>query len=177
MYETASIALQQAGYMAIGLDHFARPEDALAIAARNKTLKRNFQGYTTDAADVLLGLGVSAISSLPQGYVQNVSRTVDYTRSIKSGQLPVARGVALQEEDKRRREIIMSLMCHLEAEVDRQSYQEEWQKIQPFIQTGDVRYERGKLMVSPDSRSQLRLIASVFDSYMANTDKQYSRAI
>ena len=109
--------LTGAGYQAIGLDHFARPGDALATAAASARLKRNFQGYTTDDAPVLLGLGASSIGSLPQGYVQNLPSIPAWRDAVRAGRLPVARGVALTDADRLRREVIETLMCQNEVDL------------------------------------------------------------
>ncbi len=99
------------GYERIGIDHFALPHDPLAVAARGGRLKRNFQGYTDDSCDVLLGVGASAIGRLPQGYVQNAVPVDDYGRRVEEGRLPVTRGVALGAEDRVRAHAIERLMC------------------------------------------------------------------
>ncbi len=99
--------LEQAGYQQLGLDHFARPDDSLAT----RRLSRNFQGYTTDRADALIGLGASAIGRFPQGYVQNVVSTADYIRRVEQGNLGTVRGWALSQDDKLRAFVIERLMC------------------------------------------------------------------
>jgi oxygen-independent coproporphyrinogen-3 oxidase len=101
--------LEERGYVRIGLDHFARPGDPLALAS----VQRNFQGYTTDDADALIGLGASAISRLPQGYAQNATAVADYTRRIRAYGLATAKGFALGPEDRMRARIIERLMCEL----------------------------------------------------------------
>src|SRR5262249_15164171 len=110
-FEAAAALLQAAGYLWIGLDHFARPDDPLAVAAANGRLRRTFQGYPTDGCAALIGLGASAIGGLPQGYVQNEAGFNDYARAVRVGRLPIARGVALDADDRRRRAIIERLMC------------------------------------------------------------------
>ena len=177
MFEAASRMLMSAGYVSIGLDHFAKPDDPLASALRAGKLHRNFQGYTTDTADALLGLGVSSISSLPQGYVQNTSNNTDYAKAVKAGQLPVIRGIALSEDDIERRDIIMSLMCHLRASVPQEQYAEELERLTPYINAGDVTYEKGTVSIRPAARNRIRLIASVFDAYLSGTTHRYSQAV
>ena len=108
----AHAAILAAGYTAVGLDHYALPHDSLAQAAEAETLKRNFQGYTTDTAPALIGLGTSSISSLPQGYIQNEPKTPAWRQAIRAGRLPTARGLALSADDKLRRDVIEALMCH-----------------------------------------------------------------
>ncbi|TPW33339.1 oxygen-independent coproporphyrinogen III oxidase [Martelella alba] len=100
-----------AGYQAIGIDHFALDADGLAEAVRHGRLRRNFQGYTDDAADALIGLGASSISELPQGYWQNMPATGEYQRMVEKGDLAVVRGIALTEEDRMRAQVIERIMC------------------------------------------------------------------
>lgn len=109
--EAASHLILAAGYETVGMDHFALPEDSLAVAARSGTLRRNFQGYTTDQADALIGLGASSIGLLPQGYVQNMPATGEYERRVLAGGLATVRGVALSDADRMRAWIIERLMC------------------------------------------------------------------
>ncbi|MBT1159077.1 oxygen-independent coproporphyrinogen III oxidase [Aminobacter anthyllidis] len=101
----------EAGYEAVGMDHFALPGDSLAVAARAGTLRRNFQGYTTDQADALIGLGASSIGLLPHGYVQNMPATGEYERRVLAGGLATVRGFALSNADRMRGWVIERLMC------------------------------------------------------------------
>src|SRR5262249_41691993 len=110
-------ALKEAGYVQIGLDHFARPDDAMALAFESKTLRRNFQGYTTDVSDVLLGFGASAIGHLPQGYVQNEVSIVAYAKAIEAGRLATVKGYALTDDDRLRADIIERIMCDYGADL------------------------------------------------------------
>ena len=105
------------GYAAIGIDHFALPDDTLAMATAAGDLHRNFQGYTTDDAAALLGFGASSIGGLPQGYVQNAPDVGGYARAIRSGQLATIRGVTLSNEDRVRGGIIERLMCDMEVDL------------------------------------------------------------
>ncbi|MEM7571062.1 MAG: oxygen-independent coproporphyrinogen III oxidase, partial [Pseudomonadota bacterium] len=98
--EKAAELLMRSGYVAIGLDHFARPADSLAQAANQGTLRRNFQGYTDDQAQTMLGLGTTSIGRTPTGYVQNIAETRAWSRSIENGVLPVARGCRLDDDDR-----------------------------------------------------------------------------
>ncbi|WP_026227701.1 oxygen-independent coproporphyrinogen III oxidase [Hoeflea sp. 108] len=109
--EVATRLILAAGYEAVGMDHFALPDDSLAVAARSGTLRRNFQGYTTDQADALIGLGASSIGLLPQGYVQNMPATGEYERRVLAGGLATVRGVALSDADRMRSWVIERLMC------------------------------------------------------------------
>jgi len=115
--QAAAERLSAEGYVRIGLDHFALPDDELAKAVVTGSLRRNFQGYTADPATPLLGLGPSAIGSLPQGYLQNFTSEVEWRRAIAQGRLPVARGVALTHEDRARAGVIERLMCGLRVDL------------------------------------------------------------
>lgn len=109
--EIAAAAISAAGYQAIGLDHFALPDDSLAKAAESGTLRRNFQGYTNDQAEALIGLGATSIGRTPQGYVQNIAETGAWARAVGDGLLPIAKGHALSLDDRLRAHVIERLMC------------------------------------------------------------------
>ena len=116
--EAIAGALKQAGYIQIGLDHFALPDDAMAVAFREGRLRRNFQGYTTDESNVLLGFGASAIGRLPQGYVQNEVGTRAYEQAIAADRLATVKGYALSGDDRLRAEIIERIMCDFGVDLD-----------------------------------------------------------
>ena len=111
LFDVARRMFTRAGYAEIGIDHFARPDDGLAIAAATGHLRRNFQGYTDDTAPVLIGLGASSISRFPQGYAQNASGTSDHTKAIRAGQFSTHRGHVFGGEDLLRARLIEALMC------------------------------------------------------------------
>ena len=113
LFEMAEARLTPAGYARIGIDHFAQRGDRMGAAALSGRLRRNFPGYTTDRAEVLIGLGASSISRFPQGYVQNAAATAQWTRAVREGRLPAARGVVLSEDDRLRGEAIERLLCDL----------------------------------------------------------------
>ncbi len=117
MQRQATALFEAAGFQRIGLDHFARPEDGLAGAVAEQRLRRNFQGYTSDAANVLLGFGASAIGRLPQAYVQNAADIAQWQSQVEAGALPVTRGVALGASDFFRAEIIERLMCDFHVDL------------------------------------------------------------
>lgn len=116
--QSAASALVEAGYVAIGLDHFALPNDSMAKAAKAGTLRRNFQGYTTDRAETMLGVGSTSIGRTPSGYLQNLLETGAWARSIDAGVLPIAKGVALSQDDTLRDHVIERLMCTGEVDLD-----------------------------------------------------------
>ena len=116
--EAIAVALKQAGYVQIGLDHFALPDDEMAAALREGRLRRNFQGYTTDESNILLGFGASAIGRLPQGYVQNAVGTRAYEQAIASDRLATVKGYGLTDDDRLRAEIIERIMCDFGVDLD-----------------------------------------------------------
>src|SRR5208282_2534240 len=112
------VLTQEGRYVAVGLDHYALPSDAMAKAAAARRLKRSFQGYTTDAAPALIGFGASSIGSLPQGYVQNAPTAAAYAKEIEGDRLATVRGVGLTGDDRLRRDVIERVMCDLEVDVE-----------------------------------------------------------
>lgn len=173
--ETAAAQLVAAGYRRIGLDHFALAGDGLAAAAARGALRRNFQGYTDDAADALIGLGATAISSLPQGYAQNVAETGAYGRLVSDGGLPTAKGLVLTAEDRMRREVIERLMCDLEVDTaavaaahgrPAGTFAPELARCDEFVAEGLALVDGARLTVCETGRPALRVIASVFDAYL-----------
>jgi oxygen-independent coproporphyrinogen-3 oxidase len=173
--EAAERIITQAGYDAIGLDHFARPDDALAVAARAGTLRRNFQGYTTDDAPVLLGLGASSIGSLPQGYVQNAPGVPGWREAIQAGHLPTARGIALIDTDRLRRDVIEQIMCHFAVGLaaaaarhgaDPASLMDAAPALQGMVADGLVRWDGYQLAVTAAGRPFVRNVAAAFDTYL-----------
>ncbi|MCW5699682.1 MAG: oxygen-independent coproporphyrinogen III oxidase [Rhodospirillales bacterium] len=182
----ASERLQQHGYHAIGLDHFARPDDELSLALEQGRLHRNFQGYTTDEARVLLGFGASAIGQLPQGYAQNLSPLRDYRRHVEEGRLPIARGFRLSPDDRLRAEVIERLMCDLGVDLkvvcDRydRSVAELTSSIDALaslVDDGVVHVDDGHISISERGRPFVRLVAAAFDTYLATGQKRHSRAV
>ncbi len=115
MYEAGSAILTSAGYVPVGIDHFARPEDSMAQAFAGRTLRRNFQGYTTDMAVTLIGLGASSIGRFYEGYQQNTADLRLYGQAMAEGKLPVNRGLATNSDDRVRGQVISDLMCYMEA--------------------------------------------------------------
>ena len=118
LFETARKLFTWDGYREIGIDHFARPDDGLTVALDAGKLRRNFQGYTDDQADVLVGLGASSISRFPQGYAQNASATAAHTKAIREGRFSTHRGHVFTEDDKLRGRIIEALMCDFRVSTD-----------------------------------------------------------
>jgi oxygen-independent coproporphyrinogen III oxidase len=181
-FELAHEMLLAAGYVSIGLDHFALPGDSLARAQREGTLARNFQGYTSDEAPVLIGLGASAISALPQGYVQNRSEVPEWRKAVEAGELSVARGIAVSDDDRLRRAIIERLMCDLEVDLAKfgktpEDFAAEIAALKPLAAEGFVLFEGARIMVPPKARAAVRLVASVFDAYLAKSSAVHAVAV
>ncbi|MBT3939377.1 MAG: oxygen-independent coproporphyrinogen III oxidase [Pelagibacterales bacterium] len=175
MFSSANKILEKAGYIPIGLDHFSHPKNKLFKAFNNKTLKRNFQGYSTDKSDTILGFGLSSISSFKEGYIQNVIDNSKYNEMIKEKKYPIARGFQLTVEDIERRNIIMSLMCFFEAKVNKFKFKEEINKLKPYIISNDLKYDGTILYLNPKSRNLLRFITSVFDTYLSSKSGRFSQ--
>jgi len=176
--------LTRAGYDAIGIDHFALPSDGMAIAAKAGRLRRNFQGYTDDQAEVLLGIGASSIARFPQGYAQNASRTADYSAHIAKGQLSVTRGHRFSADDLLRGAMIEELMCsfridraHILARFAQSGAQLDAllaQTHQAFATVTSLT-DQG-LNVLPNAKALTRLIARALDAYDGGK-AQHSSAI
>jgi oxygen-independent coproporphyrinogen-3 oxidase len=166
--EVASKRLTAAGFVQIGFDHFALPADSLARAARCGTLRRNFQGYTDDDASVLIGLGASSISMLPEGYVQNDASVRNWRQSIECGRLATTRGIRLSPEDKARRALIEELLCNLSVDLTALPDAERgtiYAALDEMEQDGLVTLTGDALRVTERGRPFLRAVCSVFDAY------------
>jgi len=184
LYGIASEMLETAGYVAVGIDHFAKADDALAIAMRKRTLTRNFQGYVTDATQVLIGVGSSAISQFPQGYAQNSANAVDYRKMVGGGKLPIIRGWKMSEEDRLRKRIIDDLMCFLSvdlADIRRQYrlkddyFARETSELEKPEYRGIVESHRDDIDITTPHRMAARAVAAVFDQYRNVAAGRYSK--
>ena len=184
--EAAAERLVSEGYVRIGLDHFALPTDSLVVAQREGRLRRNFQGYTTDSAQTLLGLGASSIGSLPQGLVQNIAQELPWRAAVVAGDLPIARGVVVTDEDRFRGEIIERLMCDLAVDLgavcDRHGrtlagLADELSDLRAFADDGLVAIQEGRLTVTDLGRLVVRSVCAVFDTYFAPEAGRHSKAL
>jgi oxygen-independent coproporphyrinogen-3 oxidase len=184
--EAAAERLVSEGYVRIGLDHFALPTDELAWAQVKGRLHRNFQGYTTDTASALLGLGASAIGSLPQGFVQNASQELAWRAAVSKGELPIARGVGLTDDDLFRSEIIERLMCDLRVDLDaicarhRRPLSDltvEQARLQDFVGDGLIEMSGARVVVTELGRLAIRSICAVFDRYFAPQASRHAKAL
>ncbi|TJZ93453.1 oxygen-independent coproporphyrinogen III oxidase [Paracoccus gahaiensis] len=175
LFDTARALFLQDGFRQIGIDHFSRPHDRLALAAGQGQLRRNFQGYTDDAAQVLLGLGASSISRYPQGYAQNAPATGVYVGAVRSGRAPVTRGHAFRAEDAWRGRMIEALMCDFRIDLDEirdrfcLSIDQQGLIYAPLLRrfAPVVVLEGGTLRITPEGQPMTRLVAQALDSYAA----------
>lgn len=169
------------GYQKIGIDHFARPSDALARAATSGQLHRNFQGYTDDARQTLIGLGASSISRFRDGYVQNLSDVPSYVRAITAGRLAPARGCRLDEAERQRARTIESLMCQFRVDLDATApdiaLDEEFELLRPLVDDGLVQIDGRVVTATEAGRSVVRVIAAVFDPHTRADSARFSKAV
>ncbi len=180
--------LTNAGYVYIGMDHFAKPDDELAVAQRDGTLYRNFQGYSTHAECDLVALGATSISMVGDSYAQNLKELDEYYAAIDASKLAIFRGVDLDRDDKLRRDVITGLICHFE--LDKGSVEEthgvnfneyfanELKDLQAMQADGLVRLEEGRIEVQPAGKLLIRNICMVFDRYLREKQNQrFSKVI
>ncbi len=178
--------LRQAGYSQIGIDHFARPTDTLSQAAEAGALRRNFQGYTTDTADALIGLGASSIGRLPQGYVQNMVATGEYQRMVGEGGLAAVKGIELSQDDHLRSHVIERLMCDFSIDLSdlqhrfgkvSHSVRDQAQQFAAGDRDGLVRLDADIFAVTEVGRPFVRNIAAIFDTYLGTGRGRHSVAV
>ena len=183
--QLAARLLNAGGLQSIGFDHFARPTDSLAMAAANGRLRRNFQGYTDDRADILIGLGASAIGQLPQGYVQNITPTGDYQKAVLAGLGATTRGFALGPADRLHGYAIEALLCRFVLRRDeldqfgRAGYAlfDMATAIAAEDRDGMVTADAECFAVTKQGRPFVRAIAAKFDTYLAGGTARHSLAV
>ncbi len=172
------------GFVALGMDHFARPGDALFLAAASGRMRRNFQGYTEDAAETLVGLGASSISKYRDGYAQNEKDIARYEAAIGLGELATARGLHMSDDDRLRATIIERLMCDLSADiaalvdsfdVPLSSFAVEFEELKRLETYGIVALEGGCVRLTAPHRMAIRVVAARFDTYSREGANLYSR--
>jgi oxygen-independent coproporphyrinogen III oxidase len=183
--EAAHATLVQFGYRPIGLDHYAKPDDQLVAKAGR--LQRNFQGYTDDDADALVGLGASAISRLPQGFAQNAPAVGNYSRAVTEGKLATVKGIILSDDDRLRGHIIERLMCDMAVDLDAianetgfdiaTDFSDELESLQPFQENGSVLIDGRRIRITEQGRPYMRLVASAFDTYLPGAKSRHSVAV
>ncbi len=188
LLELTIARLTAAGYVYIGMDHFALPDDELVIAREKGTLQRNFQGYSTHAQCDLIGLGVSSIGMVADSYSQSVKELSQYYARIDQGLLPVHRGYRLNDDDRLRREVIVDLMCHgridfakIEANhaiVFREYFAEALEKLAEPVADGLVQITDTAVILLPQGQLMMRNVAMAFDAYLGGEQKgRFSRTV
>ena len=184
--EAASAILLDAGYVPVGLDHFARADDSLAIAASAGRLRRNFQGYTDDPCDTLVGLGTSSISQFSEGYVQNLKDRNAWRDEVEAGRLPSERGVVMTEDDRLRARAIERLMCDLRVDVNAvcaemgaapDALDDALETARFLVPAGPCTVDRGVVTVPFDARVMLRTVAQCFDGRFKPAPRRHAKAV
>lgn len=179
--------LTAAGYVYIGMDHFALPEDELTLAKENGTLQRNFQGYSTHADCDMIGLGITSIGKVGDSYSQNVKETAQYQARLEAGRLPVMRGYRLNNDDRLRRDVINTLMCHGRldfAEIESRHdivfdeyFADALEQLDEMERDGLVAIQANGLEVLPAGRLMMRNMAMAFDAYLKPNEGRFSRTV
>ncbi|MFC1561489.1 oxygen-independent coproporphyrinogen III oxidase [candidate division KSB1 bacterium] len=181
--------LTEAGYVFIGMDHFAKPDDELAVALREKKLYRNFQGYSTHSGADLYAFGITSISQFPRVYAQNYKKEKDYYTAIDNGYIPVAKGYRLTDDDVIRQRVIMKLMCNFELsipEIEREFnidfgdyFARGLDSLSDFSEDGLVSVENDRIRVGEMGRLLIRNIAMNFDGFIERQadEMRYSRTV
>ena len=180
--------LTAAGYVYIGMDHFAKPDDELALAQKNGTLYRNFQGYSTQSECDLIAMGITSISKVGDSYCQNVKTIKEYEERIDNGHLPMFRGIGLTADDLLRREIISQLICHFNLDIPRvenqynikftEYFDVEFSELEQMQQDGLLNYSNTHIQVLPVGKFLIRNICMIFDKYLRESgEKRFSKVI
>jgi oxygen-independent coproporphyrinogen-3 oxidase len=184
--EAARSTLIEHGYAPIGIDHFARPGDPLFKAQCSGRLRRNFQGYTVDPSDALIGFGASSIGSFEAGYIQNEPHIGKYKEAIRRGELPVTRGVVVSETERRTRAVIERLMCDFEVDLKEmangtscstKTFLPVLSALEPLRNDGLVEVEQFVVRATPEGRPYIRNIAACFDECLGTGEQRYSRVV
>jgi len=184
MERAARDVLNDAGYLSIGMDHFAKAEDHLAKAQSDKTMRRNFQGYTDDDAQTMIAFGASAIGQTRDGFVQNQKETRAYQAAIAEGHLPIIRGYQLTPEDRVRSAIIEQLMCYFTCDIaaicaahgwNAESFAPEMERLKAFEEAGLIARTGPTITLTSPYRQAIRSVAHVFDAHAAKGSATYSR--
>jgi len=180
LYRSALEAFQSDGYRAIGMDHFALPEDEMALAADDGTLGRNFMGYTVKHASDLIACGVSGIGEVGGAFFQNRRKLIEYENAIDESNLAVDRGYILTADDHLRRRVIAELMCGFSTDLSGHDFDAEIAALAPMIADGLVEIDAGRVSVTERGRLFVRNICMVFDAHLkrhANDKQRFSKTI
>lgn len=175
LFEAGQAFLIENGYVPIGIDHFALPDDALVKAMENKTLKRNFQGYVDDPADMIIGLGASSIGKTDTHYFQNAVDMPSYKQAILGGRLATAKSCAIQQDDMIRAKVIEQLMCYFTVDVqvvcdgfgtDASMFDQELERLKSYERLGFIEITGAQITIDEKAKLIARMICSVFDAYI-----------
>ncbi|PSC03446.1 oxygen-independent coproporphyrinogen III oxidase [Alsobacter soli] len=184
--DAARAALVGRGYEEIGLDHFARPDDPMAVASREGSLRRNFQGYTTDLADALIGLGASSIGRVPKGYVQNAVDVPGWRRAVEAGQLSIVKGVAFSADDHVRASVIERLMCDFAVDFGeiaagaygrQEALDDAIPPLRDLERDGVLHLDGRRVTLTDEGKPFMRLAAAAFDAYLRKGTGRHSAAV
>jgi oxygen-independent coproporphyrinogen-3 oxidase len=183
IFRTGLLKFLEAGYLYIGMDHFAKPGDELAVSQQNRTLHRNFQGYTTKAGADLYGMGITAISGIQNAYAQNQRDIPSWEKAVAERGIATMRGYHLSEDDRLRRTVISRLLCHTvvlkneisnEFAIDFDTYfADELARLEPFLADGLVALDSNEIRTTWLGRVFIRNLAMIFDPYL---EKQHLNA-
>ena len=187
MLEKIITILTNNGYHYVGMDHFAKDTDELAIAQKNKTLQRNFQGYSTHGGVEICAFGMSSISQTSRSYRQNFKDITDYGQAVAEGHYPIDRGILLTDDDVLRRDLIMSIMCQLELDYTAKSEQhgidiaatfaDSIAALKPMEDDGLLVLKEDSLQVTNQGRLFIRNIAMAFDAYLESGKAKFSKTV
>lgn len=175
MNETIANKLELAGYKAIGIDHFSLEEDGLYQALKGGKLRRNFQGYTDEKCETIIGMGVSSISSFKNFYVQNVTGAAAYQKALVEGGFPLARGCRVSADDLDRRAAIEQIMCNFEADFG--AFPDVPEKLIELEEDGIIKISGSILKVTEKGRPFTRVVACAFDTYFEAVEGRHARAV
>lgn len=178
MAKRTETRLKEAGYEAIGIDHFARADDALTCASKNGSMRRNFQGYTDDPARTILGFGLSSISQFEGAYIQNTTDAPLYRKTIEAGETPLARVLILTQDDQTRRKLIEELMCYFTINFeDYKNIPMPQVELALLEQDGLIEITGSQLQVTQIGKTFVRIIASLFDPYFKVESNRHAKAV
>lgn len=174
--------LRVAGYDPVGMDHFAKKDDPLFKARERKALRRNFQGYTDDAAEVIIGFGLSSISSFGGAYRQNMTDAPEYRSAVEKGMFPVKRGCILTAEDRRRRSLIEEIMCYSKADLKAYAdipylLEQNTEQLAALEKDGLLQMDGSVLTVTERGQPFVRIVAACFDPYFQPSERRHAKAV
>lgn len=187
IFELTMNKLQQAGYVYIGMDHFALEDDSMVKAQQEGTLQRNFQGYSTHAHTDLIGIGVSSIGSIFDSYSQNSSNIDEYREMITAEKLPIVRGLVMNVDDRLRKQVINQLICHFTLDIKKletqwgidfkEYFKSEVKQLELMVRDGLVKIDDKEILVETRGRLLIRNICMVFDRYLKDNVVKFSKVI